>query len=1082
MSKYSCKTFVYISVFFVLVSNTSLANVYYSNIERFSVSNGLPDNTIYSVKKDKTGFVWLGTPKGLTRFDGNKFKVYSTKTTNNKLLQYDGASNIFIDSKQQFWIGTWAKGLSVYDSSLTLIKSFQHKLNDPSSLCSNKVQSFFEDSQGTLWLGTNNGLCRYNHVQHTFTSFIYAEKNNHSLSHNRVWQIVEAKNGILWIATSNGLNKMSLDKPGYFIRYMQNSNTSKSLSNSQIRSLLVDKKDHLWVGTEGGFGQYDKNNNRFIFISPKSKNLILPITHITEGIFNDIWIATQQGLYRYLPANKKFASLENEKLQMFHHDDIRDIIIEKNGIMWLATRFSGLLKVNYSPNSFNFINQFRDKNNTKKNLHNVTAFMEDHDGTVWVSADEGILFRKKNSADFNLFQKSNVMSPYRINSLVEDSEHQIWVAGGAGLFLINSQRSQITDVNHFVKKFKNRGLRKVLYDNKKQLWVISYFNGLAKIAANKTKYYQHNTNIFTSIASDVLNDIIEDQAGQIWIATDSQGIDRVDQNIERFIHYPISATTSTTNENINTLYQNKNKQLYAGTQNGLFILNTVNDSFELIQNNTSLQSNNIKAIIEDSENNLWLTTSSGISLYKQGQNNLNFNKKDGIFSDKFLERSIFKMSNDNLLFGANNGVTILNPSIQQQTRNKYNTVITEVIIDQKPLSQYQFSPQNALQLTYQTKTIQIEFAYLNYNKTATRHYQYHLKNFDTNTFLHTKNNNITYNNLPPGKYEFFVTGADATQTMQYQRPKLVFIIKPPWWQLWWVQIIALMLSFLFLVVIVKIRTKTINNQKHHLEKIIKQRSLELIETQKQLVNSEKNIALSSLVTGVAHEINTPVGIGVTAASHIVETINELLESYENKSIDNKMFKYKTAQIKEGADIVLHNLKRASDLISSFKLVSVDQSSEEQRQFNVLEYINNILMSLSPKLKKQAINIELNCPESIFVLSYPGAFAQVITNLILNTSIHAFENIDNKKVTITVYYQDNWLKIKICDNGNGIAEDKISQIFDPFFTTKRGQGGSGLGLHIVQNIITQKFEGKIECISELNKGCCFHLKLLLPQAN
>ena len=174
MYKCYCRAIIALSILFtsILVNNNSYGSAYYSNIERFSVSHGLPDSTIYSIQKDKTGFIWLGTPKGLTRFDGDKFNVYSSKSHQGITLQRDGASNIFIDSKQQFWVGTWAKGLALYDPTLKLIKNFQHNDNDPTSLCSDRVQSFFEDSQGTLWLGTSNGLCRYNKKLQTFSSFI----------------------------------------------------------------------------------------------------------------------------------------------------------------------------------------------------------------------------------------------------------------------------------------------------------------------------------------------------------------------------------------------------------------------------------------------------------------------------------------------------------------------------------------------------------------------------------------------------------------------------------------------------------------------------------------------------------------------------------------------------------------------------------------------------------------------------------------------------------------------------------------------------------------------------------------------
>jgi len=244
--------------------------------------------------------------------------------------------------------------------------------------------------------------------------------------------------------------------------------------------------------------------------------------------------------------------------------------------------------------------------------------------------------------------------------------------------------------------------------------------------------------------------------------------------------------------------------------------------------------------------------------------------------------------------------------------------------------------------------------------------------------------------------------------------------------------------------------------------------------QTQLIQTEKMAALGSLVAGVAHEINTPIGIGVTATSHLKKITEKLKEQYEANSIRKNDLDDFIKNTFDSCDIILANIWRASEIITSFKHVAVDQSSEQRREFNIKQYINEILISLHPKIKKTPHKIIVECDEKISINNYPGAFSQIITNLIINSLIHAFPGEAIGEIIIRVALIDGIINMDYSDNGNGIPSENVGKIFDPFFTTKRGQGGTGLGLNIVFNIISQKLKGGISVESELGKGTSFHI--------
>jgi signal transduction histidine kinase/CheY-like chemotaxis protein len=253
---------------------------------------------------------------------------------------------------------------------------------------------------------------------------------------------------------------------------------------------------------------------------------------------------------------------------------------------------------------------------------------------------------------------------------------------------------------------------------------------------------------------------------------------------------------------------------------------------------------------------------------------------------------------------------------------------------------------------------------------------------------------------------------------------------------------------------------------------------ELNKTQEQLILSEKMAVLGGLVAGIAHEINTPIGIGVTAASTLEESTTNIKKKYEESIMTRNDLENYLDDADTSSKLILSNLNRASDLIKSFKQVSVDQTTQDKRKFNVYNYINEVLLSLYPQIKRTNHTINLDCDKKLEITSYPGDFSQIITNFIINSINHGFDTIDRGTIDIIIIKEKNQLIFKYKDNGKGMSEEHRKKVFDPFFTTKRDKGGSGLGMHIVYNIVTQRLKGNIKCISAPNKGVEFIINIPL----
>lgn len=254
---------------------------------------------------------------------------------------------------------------------------------------------------------------------------------------------------------------------------------------------------------------------------------------------------------------------------------------------------------------------------------------------------------------------------------------------------------------------------------------------------------------------------------------------------------------------------------------------------------------------------------------------------------------------------------------------------------------------------------------------------------------------------------------------------------------------------------------------------------ELKETQRQLIETEKLAGLGNLVAGVAHEINTPIGVGVTASSFLEDLIKPITTKLTEGTLTRAELNEFLEKTRQSSHIILTNLQRASQLIQSFKLISVDQSTDSLRQFKVKEYFEDIFRSLHPPTKRIHLTIEVTGDEELWIQSYPGAFSQILTNLYMNSCIHGFEDREKGRIRTHFFLDKQYLIVTYEDDGKGMDNATQQKIFEPFFSTKRNKGGTGLGMHIVYNLVTQKLGGSIGVWSEPNQGARFTLKLPLP---
>jgi signal transduction histidine kinase len=255
---------------------------------------------------------------------------------------------------------------------------------------------------------------------------------------------------------------------------------------------------------------------------------------------------------------------------------------------------------------------------------------------------------------------------------------------------------------------------------------------------------------------------------------------------------------------------------------------------------------------------------------------------------------------------------------------------------------------------------------------------------------------------------------------------------------------------------------------------LKNSIIELNKAKVCLLDAEKMASLGTLSAEVSHEINTPIGISITAASYLSDTLAHLKQNLDDNKVSKKAIESFIDKANQSTELLTSNLMRASDLITSFKHVAVDQISDKVRLVDIPNYIDEIIQSLHPKLKQTSHCVRVHCKKGLEIYTHPGAIAQIIINLIINSIIHGFEKVNRGEINIDIKLKQNNLYLNYQDNGQGMSEESLIKLFDPFYTTKSESGGTGLGTHIINNLVVDTLNGTIEAESLEGQGLKYHI--------
>lgn len=1119
---------------FLLILIVSTAYGYINTdivFDHLTTKDGLPNNTVNTIVQDNNGFMWFGTNDGLCKYDGYTFKVYRHNPADKTSISSSRVITVFKDKEGILWIGT-VNGLNKYDAVKDTFISYKSNPLDSNALCSNYVTKILEDKNGNLWIGTDNGLSEYDRKKSVFINFMTNPFYTNSLSNNSIYDMCFDRAGNLWIGTNDGLNKLDIEKRQFSV-YRNYQYDDGSISGNSISSILEDHDGHLWIGTyTAGINRYDAETDKFIHMKHDSKNGSSLSSDMILNIYEDrehnIWVSCDDdgGLNLY---NRKTGGFSTYKHNACNQSSISNNCIyaiyeDSTNNLWVGNNKGGLNI--YKRGKFvNYINDPLDNNSISNNI--IHGIYEDSKGVMWIGTDSGLNgldFRNRSNKRYFKASKNGISSNI-VLSISEDRYGYLWFGtylGGLDRFDRKTQSFKVYSQNN--TRLNDNIVTAILEDRSGTLWVGTEAGGLNKYDRKKDTFihYVQNDNDLSSISSNSISKIYQDKSGILWIGTWDKGICSFDVKNNKFHSYSNvpSDPSSLSDNSISDIQEDNKGNLWISTNNsglncfdrkmGKFIHYTVKDG---------LPSNSINNILVDQKGNLWLSTYNGLSKFNPTEKNfINFNTSDGLPDNEFSSSSATKTKHGELFLGTSKGMISFFPDEIKVNTKTPEIQITSFKIFDKPVNFIkELQDKSKISLSYKEDYFSFEFSALNYKNPSNNKYAYKMEGFDKDWIYCDSRHFASYTNLGGGTYTFRVKAANSNGSFTDKGTAVKIVIASPPWKTWWAYTLYLIVGAFSVWGYIRLRIRVhkrmlteLARWNAELEEKVLERTMEyesaneelvamndeiyhsniklsstlkqLQETQLQLIQSEKLSALAQMVAGVAHEINTPVGVSITAASFLDDHTKELATLYESKQMTRESLEKYLDICKESIKIITINLTRAGNLVKSFKQLAVDQSSEQPRDFVVKEYMEQIILSIMPKLKNTKIKIDLDCEEKIKLNSYPGAISQVITNLIMNSLNHAYE--DNNEGTIRIVISEEidakMLRIHYEDDGKGIEEENINKIFEPFFTTKRGMGGTGLGLNIVYNIVTQKLHGTIECSSKVNMGTTFEIVIPMEQ--
>jgi len=1006
----------------------------FKTIKEYEPRPGEVWNNWNSILPDQQGNIWIANNfRGMLKFDGITDRYTEIEIEGKVMMRGHGWNITFtqfmVDQSGIFWFGSREAGLVKYDPVNKPFQFLTHDADNPNSMSKGGTFGILASSvkPGITYVGTRGGGVNvYDPKKQTFEKLAFKVVDD--MFGGSVRSVAEDKDGSLWLGTwGDGLIK--LDKNYKEVkRYKYDSTNTSSIANNQVRVIKPDNKGQLWVGTNSGLNILDIKTNTLQRVVSKQ------IRQYPTQLVNE--------LEKLISTDQKIAALEkvidNQNLSV-------PIEIKTAGTYWVMAvgEIDGLSRADFGwlENEVkdtvwlmsDFDHTFHAGGASKNRIEISSVALQAGKYTLRYHTDDSHSFGKWNEPapdqtflyGIALLKPQNEKQFPSVQSPVVPEQEELVIDG------VNINDIEVT--NQFV-------------------WVAAAGSGLNRIdpATNSVKHYANDPKDNNSLSQNNVLDIQQDSKGMIWLAT-SEGINKFDPATETFIRYTEA---------------------------------------------DGLPTNLTVGIVEGDDGEMWVASQNGLSQMVTNKNLdkvtfINYNSSDGLGTDVFLALTSTRATDGRFYFGSENGLT----TFSNITSNKTPPAIiisnlfisNKSVLDMKEDSRLTGSLLDAksISLAFDQNNLSFEFAALHYANPQKNQYAHMLMGYDKD-WIYDNRNFAAYTNLDPGKYEFMVRAANAYGIWNEKGKSIEIIILPPWWRTWWAYASYAVVFGLFAFTTdramrrrIKLRERERSREKELKQaKEIEKAYTELKATQSQLIQSEKMASLGELTAGIAHEIQNPLNFVNNFSEVNKELIEEMKAAIETGDFEDA--KALAKDISDNEDKIVFHGKRADGIVKSMLQHSRTSSGKkEPTNINALtdEYLRLAYHGLRAKDKTFNAGMKTNFDESVGSINI---IAQDMGRVILNLITNAFYAVTERKqqagqqdyeptVTVSTKRTGNKIEIRVSDNGNGIPKSILDKIYQPFFTTKPTGQGTGLGLSMSYDIVTNAHGGELKVETKEHAG-------------
>ncbi|MDO1447973.1 two-component regulator propeller domain-containing protein [Rhodocytophaga aerolata] len=1045
---------------FCLVHFSLSAQYNTANFDHISVEDGLSQSEVYTILKDKQGFMWFGTVDGLNKYNGYTFIHYKHDPYDSTSLSNNQIHHLHEDKVGNLWVGT-LDGLNRLDKTTNTFVRFPQLSADTASADIFPIFSIYEDQWQSIWLGTVEGLKRmvFDKEKNEYQIYTYKPDSTDasSISNHRVFTIFEDKEGKVWLGTAKGLNQVVIQNPDKHpsqqkLSFVHAGNSSSSLfrlSDYVVTAITEDHFGNLWVGTTRGLNRIDKNTSevQHFYRDPDkpmglSDNVIKTLLVDQKG---DLWIGTQSnGICKIIMQDKHtVASIIHIKDDFFATKGLKSNMIFSlyeskdafEDVVWIGTRGAGVHKYSRAKNKFVFWNRFTSQEKSFA-TNSTFAIYTDKEDNLWIGTQKGLvrINRKTNQYKKYTYDPKNTtsISDDMVERIYEDKQGTLWVGTHFGLNKFDRQKETFTRIyfNNHQRKYMENEIMYLYEDSQNNFWIGTGFD-LKKYdrATGETKSYWEDT----GLKGYFITSILEDKQQNLWIGSLS-GLSKFDRQSETFTQYLHQENNpySISSNMVWSVLEDKQGNLWFSTDQGINKLEVTkgNERFIHYSEKSGLSNNYVYGALLDDKGRIWMSTNLGISRFDPVSKQFkNYDVTDGLPNNEFNSGAYHRSEKGEMFFGGNSGVVSFDPDSISDNQHVPKIQLTSFKIFEKPINlDSLLAAQGEIRLNYKENFFSFDFVALDYTNPRKNQYAFKLDNFQDEWMYAGNRRYASFTNLSPGEYTFRVKGSNSDGIWSDQQEAVVkLIITPPFWRTYWFYLA----TFAVLAIAIKLSYDYRVKQKvHHLMEIEKAK----------LTENERVRKLA------AQDLHDEFGNRLTRISLITELIKARLNGH-GAEVDHLLTKIRdnSNQLYQGTKDFIWSINPENDSLYEVAIRLKDFGDDLFEKTDVCFEVMGISEELRP------VMLPMGDSRHLILL-----FKEGMSNILKHAKA--------RKVRLQFGINHTQMSVSLSDDGLGFEKEKE-------------KGGNGL---MNMQSRSKKLQGHLLIESVPGAGTCIKFVLQIPQ--